>query len=473
MTIERLFVSRWVAAASLLCLLLLVAAGGWFYQAEATSAEEKARQQLAVLAEIKAGQIETGRQRMLADGMLLSGDSQFVATVDTFLQDSRREDAVLNLLQSHMKHGQYAVILVVDTIGTIRLHLGEANVHCLHLHHAITQALADFQPVLIQPQTGATDESALVGVVTPIVRTDQHQEQRLGAVVLLRVTDRFFGALLGLRQESTEAPQTMLVHRDEQGVLLAQDAPMRDTFGLKRLKLQEVAADSLVGLAVANQVGLVRGRNLQGEESLGFIVRIPAMESWLIVAEPVERIFSLWRYRAAVLLFIFAGAVGLISLLWQCSRKAYYKALYGAEARLRRSLEHQAILLQAIGDGVIATDHDGLIELINPMAEQLTGWSSAEALGRALGDVFTVVTIPGQEAPACSSKGKEKEGSPADRLTHLLLLARDGRELTITALTAPFCNDRGKRVGTVLTFQDRSTEYQTRQWVEARLLLRE
>ena len=50
MSVDRLIISRWGVAASLFCLLTLVAVGGWFCQAEATSAEEKAGQQLALLA---------------------------------------------------------------------------------------------------------------------------------------------------------------------------------------------------------------------------------------------------------------------------------------------------------------------------------------------------------------------------------------------------------------------------------------
>ena len=68
MAVERLLVSRWGAAASLLCLLALVAVGGWFYHAEATSAEEKAGQQLALLAQTELRLVAANRQQLVAAG---------------------------------------------------------------------------------------------------------------------------------------------------------------------------------------------------------------------------------------------------------------------------------------------------------------------------------------------------------------------------------------------------------------------
>jgi len=49
------------------------------------------------------------------------------------------------------------------------------------------------------------------------------------------------------------------------------------------------------------------------------------------------------------------------------------------------------VVLSAIGDAVLTTDTDGLLTYMNPVAESLTGWSAAEALGKRLEDVFHIV----------------------------------------------------------------------------------
>lgn len=470
---ERFFVSRWGAAASILCLLLLVAVGGWFYRAEAISAEEKARQQLSVLAHTMARQLVGEQQQIILDGTRLCNDTFFVDMVADFLEDRRNEDGVLSHLQSLREQGPYTAILVVDAAGAIRLHLGQEISTSLPLHRLVAHALADFHPVLVEPRAAVADEPNMVGVVAPIIRADHRSEQASGAVVLLRAADQFYGALFGHRQDNSESPQTLLVHRQEQDVLLVQNSPTKDMPELRRQPLQNVPPGSLVSLAISDRAGLVRGLDPWGEESLGFIVHVPEIGSWLIEAEPEARVFNLWRYRAAVLLFIFAGVVGLASYLWQFSRKEHYKTLYDCEARLRRNLEYQTILLQAIGDGVIATDRTGMVEFINPAAEYLTGWNRDEALGRPLGEVFSVVSGSGEKAEFVLSNNKEPENIPVVEDSALLLITRDGNERTVAALTAPVWNGTEEFVGTVLIFHDRSEEHQNRQWVETRLLLRE
>src|SRR5262249_13872762 len=62
-----------------------------------------------------------------------------------------------------------------------------------------------------------------------------------------------------------------------------------------------------------------------------------------------------------------------------------------AERAARAQRELLRVTLASIGDGVMATDPQGVITFINPVAQALTGWAEAEALGRPLGEVFRIV----------------------------------------------------------------------------------
>ncbi len=454
MSVDRLIISRWGVAASLFCLLTLVAVGGWFCQAEATSAEEKAGQQLALLARTEVQLIADSWERMRAVGNHLLADTAFTLHAATFLEAHQQEEAVQRRLRALMEQEGLAGIQLVSAAGTIELQLGQPQMSVAQLPQAIARATAAYHPLVIPPRAAVGTTPAMVGLVVPIICVDHRHEQPLGAVVLHTEAQRLLPPLLKSGWERSE-PQTCLVLGDRQGWFLLHTGALQSP--LPVTPPLEQPSTSLVGLAHAGKQGLVRGQNCQGEQALGVIVRLPEEAGWLIISEPVARIFSLWRYRAAVLLFIFAGAVALVTVLWQCSRKAYYKTLYAAEASLRRNLEYQAILLQTIGDGVIATERHGRVELINPAAEQLTGWSQKTALGRPLSEVFAVVG----------------EFKPSQASSHHLLLARDGQERAITALSVPIGDESGELVGSVLTFQDRSEEEQARRWTESRLLLRE
>jgi len=61
------------------------------------------------------------------------------------------------------------------------------------------------------------------------------------------------------------------------------------------------------------------------------------------------------------------------------------------EEQLRFSEERHRITLMSVGDGVIATDSEGKIELVNPVAENMTGWNSQDACGRKLEEVFSII----------------------------------------------------------------------------------
>jgi len=54
--------------------------------------------------------------------------------------------------------------------------------------------------------------------------------------------------------------------------------------------------------------------------------------------------------------------------------------------------------LYSIGDAVIATDREGKITLLNPVAEQLTGWSEKDAEGKPLGEIFHIISEVNREA---------------------------------------------------------------------------
>jgi PAS domain-containing protein len=61
-----------------------------------------------------------------------------------------------------------------------------------------------------------------------------------------------------------------------------------------------------------------------------------------------------------------------------------------AQERVREQQEWLRVTLASIGDAVIATDIHGRVTLLNSVAETLTGWTQADAHGKALDQVFNI-----------------------------------------------------------------------------------
>jgi PAS domain S-box-containing protein len=125
-----------------------------------------------------------------------------------------------------------------------------------------------------------------------------------------------------------------------------------------------------------------------------------------------------------------------------------------AEEQLDAEKERLAVTLGSIGDGVITTDTAGKVVLLNKVAEQLTGWSYAEALGQQLPTVFPIVDEKTREP--CEDPVEEALHTDTiiSRLHHSILRARDNTEHTIAESAAPIHAGDGNIIGVVIVFRD-------------------
>lgn len=129
-----------------------------------------------------------------------------------------------------------------------------------------------------------------------------------------------------------------------------------------------------------------------------------------------------------------------------------------AEEALRHNEENLRVTLNSIGDAVIATDTHGNISRMNPVAQRLTGWDSAEASGRPLPEVFRIVNAKTRAALESPVSWVLATGDVVALAKNSLLLARDGKEYLIADSGAPIRNDSGEIIGVVLVFRDVTEE---------------
>src|SRR5258706_2980152 len=124
-----------------------------------------------------------------------------------------------------------------------------------------------------------------------------------------------------------------------------------------------------------------------------------------------------------------------------------------AERALANEKERLAVTLRSVGDGVIATDLDGTIRLMNNVAESITGWTHENAVGQPLASVFQNVCPDTREqcdnSAAALAALSER---PSSRST--VLVARDLSERPIEEITAPLRDTDGRTIGMVVAFRD-------------------
>ncbi len=127
---------------------------------------------------------------------------------------------------------------------------------------------------------------------------------------------------------------------------------------------------------------------------------------------------------------------------------------HAAEREVREQREWLRGTLASIADAVIATDAEGRITFLNPVAQTLTGWPAEAAVGRSLEEVFRVVNEFSRKPVDNPVEKVLQSGHAVGMANHSLLIGRDGQSVPIDDSGAPIRSPDGRVLGVVLVFRD-------------------
>ena len=122
-----------------------------------------------------------------------------------------------------------------------------------------------------------------------------------------------------------------------------------------------------------------------------------------------------------------------------------------------RERELTDVLMASVGDAIITTDALGRVAVLNPVAEDLTGWRNAQATGRPIGQVFRLVDTGTRKAVPNPIPMAVNENRRVDVTAAATLIGRHGVESDVEASATPMHGQKGEVVGAVLVFRDVGT----------------
>ncbi|MBZ2190552.1 diguanylate cyclase [Alcanivorax sp. JB21] len=154
-------------------------------------------------------------------------------------------------------------------------------------------------------------------------------------------------------------------------------------------------------------------------------------------------------------------AESAIDLSWLLGALDYVARRKVAEAAWRRAdealfeeKERARVTLGSIGDAVLVTDIQGNVTYLNQVAENLTGWGSAAAIGKALPDVFNITNSKTGKRARNPALHAMAENATVGLAANCVLHHLDGSETGIEDSAAPVYDRHGEVTGAVIVFRD-------------------
>jgi PAS domain S-box-containing protein len=214
-----------------------------------------------------------------------------------------------------------------------------------------------------------------------------------------------------------------------------------------------VVARKQSGGAQAAKTLVETDRGKQTMDAIWSLVgQMQAHERDLLVARQAKNDAAYRSAAFGALLSIVLGVVAVGGFVWIL--RTHLRSLAQSSAAIHEQREWLRTTLASIGDAVIATDVGGRVTFVNPVAEWLTGWSNAGALGKPLEEVFQIANEQTRKPVENPALRALREGLIVGLANHTVLIAKDGTERPIDDSAAPIRDEQGRVVGVVLVFRD-------------------
>ena len=452
----------WAVAAGLAALAAVIVVGAWYYRSQSRFVHRRAVDTLVSIGRLKADEIAAWREERLGDAATLQEDPHISELAARYFAAPNDPNArpLLGRFRMMARHFGYADVVLVDDARQIRLSL--SNEACLHdeFESALAQAVRERRPVLTDLHGGESGEPHL-SAVAPLFASEAPEAALLGAVVLVSDASRYLFPLLHTWPTPCQTAETTLSRRDGEDVLFLNVLrhQTNDVNGL-RVPLSRRALPAV--RAALGEQGVMEGVDYRERPVVAFATRVAGTGWSLVAKQDTEEIFADWRFRSrlilAAMIALVCGIFAGVLAVWRHAQTRHFRDLYASEARVRATTERHSITLKAIGDAVLVTDNQGRVELLNPVAEHLTGWSSAEACGLPLERVFDIINEETRARVPSPVERVLREGDVVGLANHTLLIARDGSECPIADSAAPIHDAQGGITGVVLVFRDQTLE---------------
>jgi PAS domain S-box-containing protein len=186
---------------------------------------------------------------------------------------------------------------------------------------------------------------------------------------------------------------------------------------------------------------------------------VPLAVGWTRLFAEREGLFGEAVGMALFTTVMIAGFGALV--LWVARTLEYHERKRAqAEEQAGETREWLQVTLAAIGDGVIATDHEGRVRFLNAAAQRLTGWRAAEAAGRPIDELVRLFDEANNAPLPNPLESSLKTLAASSASGEPVLRARDGKVHSVQANAAPILDVADSLAGAVLVLREAAAQRQ-------------
>lgn len=462
--------SRWPWVVIFILVAVILSIGGYaYYSIETGRLRQEKYSDLRAIAKLKVGQIHQWRKGRLADVTRFTKDPFFRSAVFEWLQEPNKADLRKQLTESlnivRNEYG-YAAAFLIDPqshilLSTIPEPPLVEPVDPLSVRKALTEGV----PRLCDLHKGPGGNIYL-DALGPIVGTDN---KPVAVLVLRSEAKSLLYPLIESWPTPSSTAETLVVRREGNELLFLNDLRHRPDSALS-FREPVTLSDLPAVQAVKGKRGRFEGRDYRRIEVLADLRQIPDSPWFMVAKMDASEILEEVQYRGGVIIafsILFVLLAAMVTAYGYRHRQAgLYKDLYRWEREQRKIQEESRTILYSIGDAVIVTDTDSRLKQMNPVAEQLTGWTEAEAKGIPLAEIFRIVNEESRSIVEDPVRRVLRERTVIGLANHTLLIARDGTEHPIADSGAPVLDEEGNVLGVVLVFRDQTEERKAKRALE-------
>lgn len=449
--------SRTVKAGLVFAALVVAIACLWFYRSQERLARQRVTDALSTVTQMGANQIADWQSERLKDASVLLASPILAGEIHNWFHRPDETGRASILSRFHAR-SNYEEILLVDASGTVRLSLRESmSTLPFEVRQRFPAAMERREPTLTDVFVLERGFTPAMAVIAPLRQTATNAP--IGAVILLANLQRVLDPIAASWKTRGSSAETLLTRRNGDFIellsvnLSPSNAPIR-------LSLSQTNIPSVK--AAMGTTGFIEGLDLRGNSVMASIQKVPDTSWYLIAQVNSSEVFAALRsqFKVVVILLLALGiaVASAVFALWQRKLTEHYRALHRAEVTLRQSERRHQIIIESIGDAVIVTDAEGRVQLLNGVAETLTGWTAETARGKPLEEVFRIVGEDTFEPVESPVHRVLREGIVVGLANHTILISKDGTKRPIADSGAPVRDEQKQIAGVVLVFRDQTVE---------------